>query len=77
MGNLPWSTANGDYSNTGLSSRLDAVRPLNEGETDAEFVASEIDANHTLAYFILNYPLIVSFSFLKTRMRIFIGKTNT
>lgn len=48
-GNLPWSTANGDYSNTGLTSRLDAVRPLEEGETDEEFIASEIDANPTLA----------------------------
>ena len=48
-GNLPWLTANGDYSNTGLSSRLDAVRPLEEGETDEEFIASEIDANPTLS----------------------------
>ena len=48
-GNLPWSTANGDYSNLGYTSRLDLVRPLEEGETDEEFVASEIDANPTLA----------------------------
>ncbi len=48
-GNLPWSTANGDYSNLGLASRLDAERPLMEGETEAEFIASEIDANPTLA----------------------------
>ena len=48
-GNLPWSTANGDYSNLGLSSRLDAERPLEEGETVEEFIASEIDANPTLA----------------------------
>lgn len=48
-GNLPWSTADGDYSNAGLSSRLDAERPLEEGETDEEFIASEIDANPTLA----------------------------
>ena len=48
-GNLPWSTANGDYSNLGLPSRLDLVRPLEEGETDEEFIASEIDANPTLA----------------------------
>ncbi|MBV6622954.1 MAG: alkaline phosphatase [Rivularia sp. (in: Bacteria)] len=48
-GNLPWSTANGDYSNAGLSSRLDTVRPLEEGETDEEFIASEQDANPTLA----------------------------
>ncbi|MBR8826598.1 MAG: alkaline phosphatase [Gomphosphaeria aponina SAG 52.96 = DSM 107014] len=49
-GNLPWLTADGDYSNTGLSSRLDAVRDLKqEGETDEEFIASEINANPTLA----------------------------
>lgn len=48
-GNLPWSTANRDYSNTGLSNRLDAERPLNEGETDEEFIDSEVDANPTLA----------------------------
>lgn len=48
-GNLPWSTANGDYSNLGLVSRLDAERPLEAGETDDEFIASEIDANPTLA----------------------------
>ena len=48
-GNLPWSTANGDYSNLGLPSRLDAERPLEEGETVEEFIASEIDANPTLA----------------------------
>ena len=48
-GNLPWLTANSDYSNVGLTSRLDAVRPLEEGETDEEFIASEIDANVTLA----------------------------
>ncbi len=48
-GNLPWSTADGDYSNAGLSSRLDAVRPLKEGETDEQFIASEKDANPTLA----------------------------
>ena len=28
---------------------MDAVRPLEEGETDEEFIASEIDANPTLA----------------------------
>ena len=48
-GNLPWSTADGDYSNAGLSSRLDAVRPLEEGETDEQFITSEQDANPTLA----------------------------
>ena len=48
-GNLPWSTADGDYSNVGLPTRLDLVRPLEEEETDEEFIASEIDANPTLA----------------------------
>ncbi|MEL7011353.1 MAG: alkaline phosphatase [Cyanobacteria bacterium J06588_4] len=48
-GNLPWTTANGDYSNLGLPSRLDAERPLEDGETVEEFIASEIDANPTLA----------------------------
>ena len=47
-GNLPWRTANDDYSNTGLSSRLDAERPLEEGETDEDFIATELDANPTL-----------------------------
>ena len=47
-GNLPWRTANDDYSNTGLESRLDAERPLEEGETDEEFIATELDANPTL-----------------------------
>ena len=48
-GNLPWTTANGDYSNAGLASRLDAERPLEEGETEAAFIASEANANPTLA----------------------------
>ncbi|WP_253274266.1 esterase-like activity of phytase family protein [Myxosarcina sp. GI1] len=47
-GNLPWSTANGDYSNTGLTSRTDAERPLEEGETVEEFIATEKDENPTL-----------------------------
>ena len=47
-GNLPWRTANGDYSNTGLSSRTDATRPLEEGETVEEFIASEVSNNPTL-----------------------------
>ena len=47
-GNLPWRTADDDYSNTGLESRLDAERPLEEGETDEEFIATELDANPTL-----------------------------
>lgn len=47
-GNLPWRTANDDYSNTGLESRLDAERPLEEGETDESFIETELDANPTL-----------------------------
>ena len=48
-GNLPWRTADGDYSNAGFSSRLDATRDgQEEGETDAEFIATEIDENPTL-----------------------------
>ena len=47
-GNLPWRTADGDYSNTGLSSRLDATRPLEEGETVEEFIATEVAENPTL-----------------------------
>ena len=47
-GNLPWRTADDDYSNTGFSSRLDAERPLEEGETDDEFIAKELDYNPTL-----------------------------
>ena len=47
-GNLPWSTANGDYSNAGLSSRTDATRPLDEGETVEEFIAKEVSYNATL-----------------------------
>ena len=47
-GNLPWRTANDDYSNTGLDSRLDAERPLEESETDESFIETELDANPTL-----------------------------
>ena len=48
-GNLPWRTANSDYSNAGFSSRLDAVRDgQEEEETDKEFIATEIDENPTL-----------------------------
>ena len=47
-GNLPWRTANSDYSNAGLSSRTDATRPLEEGETVEEFIATEVDENATL-----------------------------
>lgn len=47
-GNLPWRTANSDYSNAGLSSRTDATRPLEDGETVEEFIATEVDENATL-----------------------------
>lgn len=56
-GNLPVSTANGDYSNTGLSifslfgsqgKKPDTVRPLLLGETDKSFIAREINENPTL-----------------------------
>jgi alkaline phosphatase len=56
-GNLPVSTANGDYSNTGLSifslfssqgQKPDTVRPLLPGETDQSFIAREINENPTL-----------------------------
>ena len=56
-GNLPVSTANGDYSNTGLSifslfssqgQKPDTVRPLLPGETDKSFIAKEINENPTL-----------------------------
>ncbi|MEL7334459.1 MAG: alkaline phosphatase, partial [Cyanobacteria bacterium J06560_2] len=48
-GNLPFTTADGDYSNTGLSSRLAAERPLEEGETVESFITREINENPTLA----------------------------
>jgi alkaline phosphatase len=56
-GNLPVSSANGDYSTTGLSmfSRYssqglnpDLTRPLLPGETDASFIAREVNENPTL-----------------------------
>ncbi|MBD2570466.1 alkaline phosphatase [Anabaena lutea] len=56
-GNLPVSTANGDYSNTGLSifslfssqgQKPDTVRPLLPGETDKSFIARELNENPTL-----------------------------
>ena len=56
-GNLPVSTANGDYINTGLSifslfgsqgKNPDTVRPLLAGETDKSFIAKEINENPTL-----------------------------
>ena len=47
-GNLPWRTANGDYSNTGFSSRTDSTRPLADGQTAEEFIAQEVNYNATL-----------------------------
>jgi alkaline phosphatase len=56
-GNLPVSSADGDYSTTGLdmfsvfSSQgedVDTERPLQPGETDASFIATEINENPTL-----------------------------
>ncbi len=56
-GNLPVSGANGDYSTTGLDmfslfstqgKNPDLLRPLNFGETDAQFIARERNENPTL-----------------------------
>jgi alkaline phosphatase len=56
-GNLPVSSANGDYSTTGLDMftvnttkglNPDTQRPLKSGETDAQFIATERDQNPTL-----------------------------
>jgi alkaline phosphatase len=56
-GNLPVSSANGDYSTTGLAMftvnaskglKPDTVRPLKAGETDAQFIATERNQNPTL-----------------------------
>lgn len=47
-GNLPWRTADGDYSNAGFSSRTDAERPLADGQTAEEFIAQEVNYNATL-----------------------------
>lgn len=66
-GNLPVSSANGDYSTTGLDMfsvfatatdednltpgipQPDTIRPLAPGETDAQFIAKEVNENPTLA----------------------------
>jgi alkaline phosphatase len=57
-GNLPVSSANGDYSTTGLDMfsvnttkglKPDTIRPLNAGETDAQFIARERNENPTLS----------------------------
>jgi len=56
-GNLPVSSADGDYSTTGLGMftvystkglNPDTLRPLNPGETDTQFIARETDENPTL-----------------------------
>nr|MDZ8062742.1 esterase-like activity of phytase family protein [Nostoc sp. EkiNYC01] len=58
-GNLPVSSANGDYSTTGLdmfsvfanqgdNAKVDTKRPLLPGETDASFIAKETNENPTL-----------------------------
>jgi alkaline phosphatase len=49
LGNLPWETANGDFSDTGLTGHADTTRPLDPGETDAQFIAREVNENPTLA----------------------------
>lgn len=57
-GNLPVSSANGDYSTTGLDMfsvfssqglRQDVTRPLLPGETNASFIAREVNENPTLS----------------------------
>ena len=66
-GNLPRSSANGDFSTTGLDNFSlfssattstnptpgipdpDTIRALAPGETDAQFIAREVDENPTLA----------------------------
>ncbi|MEA5553742.1 alkaline phosphatase [Anabaena cylindrica UHCC 0172] len=56
-GNLPVSSADGDYSTTGLAMftnnttkglNPDTVRPLLDGETDESFIAREVNENPTL-----------------------------
>lgn len=56
-GNLPVSSANGDYSTTGLDMfsvfstqglKPDTQRPLLPGETDVEFISKEVNENPTL-----------------------------
>jgi alkaline phosphatase len=47
-GNLPWRTADGDYSNVGLGGREDTERILEDGETDEDFIATELNYNPTL-----------------------------
>lgn len=40
--NLPWLTANEDYSNTGFSGRTDSVRLLEDSETVESFIETEL-----------------------------------
>lgn len=56
-GNIPTPTANFDYSSTGLDNfslfstqgqNPDRLRPLSPGETDAQFIAREVNENPTL-----------------------------
>ncbi len=47
-GNLPWRTADGDYSNAGLGGRNSTERPLEEGQTDTDFIAQEVNYNPNL-----------------------------
>lgn len=56
-GNLPTSSANGDYSTTGLDNfsvfstqgkSPDKIRPLSPGETDAQFISKEVAENPKL-----------------------------
>ena len=47
-GNLPWATADGDFSNTGIRAAAGATRPLAEGETPEQFIARERDENPRL-----------------------------
>ena len=46
-GNLPWASANSDFSNAGRGGRR-SIRPLLPGETDAGFIAQEQDENPRL-----------------------------
>jgi alkaline phosphatase len=47
-GNLPWATADGDFSRTGTTGRTDATWPLADGETREAFIARELDENPRL-----------------------------
>ena len=47
-GNLPWASADGDFSTTGTRGRLAMNRPLQEGELREDFIARELDENPRL-----------------------------